>query len=65
MIVSHNPHEDRSIKMLAGWMVALTVVLTTVRACQVATHETVGYNIFAAKIADHFARMEAHLARDS
>ena len=68
MIVSHNPHEDRSIKMLAGWMVALTVVLTTVRACQVVTHDTVG--IFAAFtdaerliLEDHFSRVERHRAQ--
>lgn len=66
MIVSSNPKEDRSLKALALVMVVLVAVLTTVRACQVMHTSKAGWvNPFAAKIADHHARMEAHLARNS
>lgn len=34
MIVSHNPKEDRSIKVLAVVMASLVAFLTTLRACQ-------------------------------
>ena len=65
MILSHHPKEDRSMKALAVVMVALVAVLTTVRACQVMDTKAGWVNPFAAKIADHHARMEAHLARNS